>query len=195
MSERHSVVSAQEPAEFALLLEASRNGCREAWSMLMRVVYADLRRLAQRHRYAQGAGHSLNTTSLVHESYLRLAGTVRQSISSRGHFFALSSRIMRQVMCDYARERVAAKRGGGIAHKPLHELDAAEQSEAESLVLLDEALSELESRHPQWARVIECRFFAGLTEAETAEALDCAVRTVQRQWCHAREWLAQRLSG
>ena len=178
------------PSEFTLLLEASRNGSEQAWSSLMRVVYADLRRLAQRHRYQVGPGGSLNTTGLLHESYFRLAGSVRQTVASRAHFFALASRIMRQVMCDYARERLAAKRGGGLPTKQLHEIDAAEQSEAESLVQIDKALKALEAKEAIWARIVECRFFAGLSEEETAEALGLSVRTTQRKWSYAREWLA-----
>lgn len=180
-------------SEVTLLLEASRNGNENAWSSLIRIVYADLRKMAQRHRYSAGPGGSLNTTGLLHESYFRLAGSVRQSVASRSHFFALASRIMRQVMCDYARERIAMKRGGGQSAKQLHEFDAIEQSEAESLVQLDRALQALELREPSWARIVECRFFAGLSEPEAAEALGVSVRTAQRRWSAAREWLIRYL--
>lgn len=180
-----------ETPEFTALLEASRHGNEAAWSTLIRIVYADLHRLAQRHRFHAGPGESLNTTGLLHESYFRLAAAVQRSVSSRSHFYALASRIMRQVMCDYARERIAQKRGGGHVPKTLHELDAVEECEAMSLIQIDTALASLETENASWARIVECRFFAGLSEREAAQALGISVRTAQRNWCAARDWLSK----
>ncbi|MFW5927449.1 MAG: ECF-type sigma factor [Wenzhouxiangella sp.] len=176
--------------ELTELLQAANEGDQPALNRLVALLYVDLRQLA--HRCRKGS-EALDTTSLVHECYLRFLNSGELEVNDRAHFFNLAARIMRQLLCDYARERLAAKRGGGAQHVELRESDAAERAEAEHCLAVDQALERLAEIHPQQARVVECRFFAGLTEAETAEALDRSLRSVQRDWQGAREWLGQRL--
>lgn len=178
--------------ELTQLLHAANEGDQPALNRLVALLYVDLRQLA--HRCRKGS-EALDTTSLVHECYLRFLGSGELEVNDRAHFFNLAARIMRQLLCDYARERLAAKRGGGAPHVELRESDAAEQSEAEHCLAVDQALERLAESHPRQARVVECRFFAGLTEEETAEALDRSLRSVQRDWQGAREWLGRRLQA
>jgi RNA polymerase sigma factor (TIGR02999 family) len=177
--------------ELTLLLKAASGGDEPALNRLVALLYVDLRRLAK--KVQRGGGQTLNTTSLVHECYLRFLNSGRLELNDRAHFFNLAARVMRQLLCDYARERLAEKRGGGAAHLELRDEDAAEQAEATRWLALDQALEELAEIRPVQARVVECRFFAGLTEEETAEALDRSLRSVQRDWQGAREWLSQQL--
>ncbi|QSX77511.1 ECF-type sigma factor [Agrilutibacter solisilvae] len=179
--------------EFTELLVASRSGDQVAWSSLVRLVYTDLQRLARRQRSHNAIPTTLGTTGLVHESYMRLAGTGKDHIENRKHFLNLASRIMRQVLCDYARLRLRDKRGGGVKHEELTDIEVEEQSEAQNLIWIDELLTKLEAENPTWARVVECRFFTGLTDDETAEALGLTLRTAQRNWHDARKWLADHL--
>jgi RNA polymerase sigma factor (TIGR02999 family) len=174
------------------LLAASREGDREAWERVVAEVYADLRGLARRHR-EPGADATIDTTGLVHECYLRLAQGATPN--DRHHFFALASRIMRQVVIDHARERLAAKRGAGAGTIPLDHVSDAELAQAREFVALDDALEQLARERPQYARIVECRFFGGLTEAETAEALGLSLRVVQRDWAAARHILAEALAS
>lgn len=179
-----------ETNDITLLLEQARNGERAAWDRAVALVYADLRRLAHRQLAGRNRGdQTLDTTGLVHECYLRLAGADK-SVNDRGHFFALASRVMRQVICDYARERMAQKRGAGERGIPLEEIEVAESRQAMQLIELDDLLTRLMQENERQARVVECRFFAGLTEAETAQALGISERSVQRDWSDARTWLS-----
>jgi RNA polymerase sigma factor (TIGR02999 family) len=177
--------------EITRLMEHARNGERAAWDRLLALLYTDLRRIAARYRPA--GERTLDTTSLVHECYLRLANAGELELESRKHFFALAARVMRQLVCDYARERLAQKRGGGMEAVSLRDDDTAAIEQAQQCVLVDEALADLVVHDERQARVVECRFFGGLTEEETAEALDTSVRSVQRDWHTARAWLAERL--
>jgi RNA polymerase sigma factor (TIGR02999 family) len=177
--------------EITRLIEHARSGDREAWDRLLALLYADLRRIAARYRPA--GERTLDTTSLVHECYLRLANAGELELASRKHFFALAARVMRQLVCDYARERLAQKRGGGIEPLPLADNESPALEQARHCLLVDEALADLLRHDERQARVVECRFFGGLTEQETAEALEISVRSVQRDWQTARAWLAERL--
>lgn len=179
--------------EFTQLLAASRGGDQAAWSKLVLTIYSDLRRLARRRGGSGAIPTTLGTTGLVHECYLRLAGSPREAIADRGHFFNLASRIMRQILCDYARRNLSVKRGAGKEHDDIAEIDAADRGEIENLVALDDLLNQLEVENPGWAKVFECRFFAGLSEEETAETMGVSLRSAQRDWHDAREWLAQRM--
>lgn len=174
------------------LLEAFKRGDSQASSRLISLVYADLHRLAR----AQGAsdGRTMNATSLVHECYLRIMDPSSSSVESKNHFFNLASRVMRQVLCDYARERLADKRGAGAAHDTLSKVDAELHADALGLIEIDELLTQLAGVHPGAARVFECRYFAGLSEQETADALGLSLRTAQREWQLARQWLAERMA-
>lgn len=180
------------PGELTVLLKAASDGDQPALNRLVALLYVDLRRLA--HRCRKGS-EALDTTSLVHECYLRFLNSGELEVNDRAHFFNLAARIMRQLLCDYARERLADKRGGGAPHVELRDSDAAERVEAEHCLAVDQALERLSELRPDQARVVECRFFAGLTEQETAEALDRPLRTVQRDWKSAREWLTARLDA
>jgi RNA polymerase sigma factor (TIGR02999 family) len=177
--------------EFLTLLEAFKRGDSKASARLISLVYEDLHRLAR----AQGAGpgRTLSPTALVHECYLRIMDPAASTVESKNHFFNLASRVMRQVLCDYARERLADKRGGGAPHDTLSRVDAELRAEAASLIELDDLLNHLAAEHPDAARVFECRYFAGLSEQETADALGLSLRTAQREWQHARQWLSDRL--
>jgi RNA polymerase sigma factor (TIGR02999 family) len=181
--------------DFSRLLEACREGDEQASARLITLVYSDLQRLARAQRGRAGPNPTLNTTSLVHECYLRIAGPAASQVESRNHFFNLASRVMRQVLCDYARQRVADKRGGGAVRVTASALDVERDAEATDLVELDDLLRRLEQAQPRAARVFECRYFAGLGEQETADALGLSLRTAQREWNNARAWLAAELGG
>jgi RNA polymerase sigma factor (TIGR02999 family) len=161
---------------------------------LVPLVYDDLRVLAHRHLRSEAGDHTLATTGLVHEAYLKLAAQSRTAWRDRGHFFAVASRAMRHILIDYARGRQRQKRGSGQTHLPLDETQVAIESEAAHLVAVDEALTKLAIADLRLARVVECRFFAGLSEEETAEALSISVRTVQRDWGEARAWLKKEMA-
>jgi RNA polymerase sigma factor (TIGR02999 family) len=173
-------------------LARAREGDEAALHQAFAEVYAELRRIAHRQLRDQGAGRTLNTTGLVHEAFIRIAGH-EGPVRDRGHFFALAARVMRQVVVDFARERLSQKRGSGDRGLPLEGIDVAELRQAEELLAIDEALCKLALEHPRQAQVVECRYFAGLTEVETAEALGIGERSVQRDWHEARDWLRQRL--
>ena len=180
--------------EFTQLLAATREGDGAAWTNLVRMVYGDLRRLARRHVLSMADSNTLGTTGLVNECYLRLVGPAHATVENRRHFLNLASRVMRQVLCDYAREQLSAKRGGSLRRENIAAIDAEEWSETEQLVLLDDALRSLEAQNERMARVFECRYFAGLTDEESAETLGLSLRTVQRDWHDARAWLAEKLT-
>ncbi len=179
--------------ELTRLLQAASDGDEPALNRLVALLYVDLRQLARTMQCGRFA--TFDTTSLVHECYLRLLDSDQLVINDREHFFNLAARVMRQLSCDRARERLAAKRGGGAAHVELREDHAISDGEAEYLLALDQALAALSDRHPRRARVVACRFFAGLSESETAEALGRPLRTIQRDWKAARGWLARRLEA
>ena len=152
------------------------------------LVYEQLRRIAHRRMRGERPGHTLGTTGLVHETYLRLVDQTRVEWHDRGQFYALAARAMRRVLVDYARRYRALQRGGGLRRVPLTEY-AALIEQVESLLALDEALERLAALNGLLSQVVECRYFAGLTEDETAEALGVTTRTVQRDWAKARGWL------
>jgi RNA polymerase sigma factor (TIGR02999 family) len=184
-----------ENADVTELLLAYRDGDRQAFDQLLPLVYDDLRRIARRHLRRSRPGHTLDTTGLVHESYLKMVDQARVDWQDRAHFLAVSARAMRQVLIDYARRRSAAKRGGGVRPATLDEGRVAVEEQAEWLLALDQALARLGERNERLARVVECRFFAGLSEEETAAALGVSLRTVQRDWMRARAWLQEELRG
>jgi RNA polymerase sigma factor (TIGR02999 family) len=178
-------------SDFTRILSRFREGDVDADAKLMELAYHDLRRLAQRHLSGTRWMSTLNTTSLINESYLRLVSPASRHVESRDHFFALASRIMRHVVCDYAKSRIRASKRidrDSEAETALAQLDA-ELADAHEMLRIDEALEDLAKTNDRQCRIIECRFFAGLTEAETAKALDTPLRTVQREWNKARDWL------
>lgn len=177
------------------LLIAYRDGDREAFDRLVPMVYDDLRRIARRQLRRGRPGHTLDTTGLVHEAYLKLVDPAKVDWQDRGHFLAVSARAMRQVIIGYARKRSAEKRGGGERPVTLDEAHIAIDEQADKLLALDRALERLGKRDERLARVVECRFFAGLSEEETAQAVGVSLRTAQRDWMRARAWLKEELRG
>jgi RNA polymerase sigma factor (TIGR02999 family) len=177
------------------LLIAHGAGDAAALDRLVPLVYGDLRRVAGAQLRRHRPGDTLNTTGLVHEAYVRLVDQSRASWRDRGHFFAVSALAMRQIVVDYARRRGRQKRGGdqmivSFDEEAMH--PAAR--EAGRLLDIDAALEKLAKHDRRLARVVECRFFAGFTEEETAEALGVSVRTAQREWYKARAWLRAELA-
>lgn len=185
----------EKVGEVTGLLQAYAGGDREAFDRLVPLVYDELRRIARYHIRRNERGRTLDTTGLVHEAYLKLAGQKGIRLQDRGHFLAVSACAMRQVIIDRARARAAAKRGGGDAPVTLDENRVAAQDQAEWLLDLDRALERLREHDERLARTVDCRFFAGLSEEETAEALGVSLRTAQRNWMRARAWIRAELSG
>jgi RNA polymerase sigma factor (TIGR02999 family) len=184
-----------EPGEVTQLLKAYDAGDRSAFDRLVPMVYEELRRLARRHIRRGPRGQTLDTTGLVHEAYLKMAGSPNLRLRDRGHLMAVTATAMRQVMISRARARLADKRGGGVAPVELEEGQVGLEPAAEWLLDLDRALSGLQAHDARLAQVFECRYFAGLSEEETAEALGASLRTVQRGWMKARAWLRDSLEG
>ena len=176
----------------ALLRQLSAGERRAADELLPRV-YTELKRIAHRQLKAERAGHTLNTTALVHEAYLRF-GLEGISWHDRAHFFAMAARAMRRVLIDYATARRAAKRGGGAVHLPLDTAMAAPEQNVDDLLATDQALIGLERLEPRQARVVECHVFAGMSLEDTAAALDISPATVSRDWAVARAWLNRTLN-
>jgi RNA polymerase sigma-70 factor, ECF subfamily len=157
---------------------------------MLPLVYEELRRIARRQLRHEGIGHTLNTTALVHEAYLRLAAPSHLDIGGRAEFLSIAAMAMRRVLIDYARQRTAQKRGGVQMRVELDDIEVAAEGRAEQLVVLDEALTALAVSNPRLARVVDCRFFGGMSQEETGLALQLTPRTVRRDWTKARLWLA-----
>jgi RNA polymerase sigma factor (TIGR02999 family) len=174
---------------FGDALALARAGDRVEWDRVFSRAYAELQVLARRTRRRLGGNATLDTTGLVHECYLRLS---RQcpGVSDGDHLLAIAAQAMRHLLIEMARARVAHKRGGGAERVDLDDVELAQTRDAEELLAIDDLLRRLEREQPQQAAVVACRFFAGLSEAETATALSLSTRTVQREWARAREWLA-----
>jgi len=167
------------------VLEELRKGGQDAVDQLFPIVYRELRAIAHRHVTSQ-KNASLATTELVHETYLKLVDQSRAEWRDRAHFFALASLAMRHVLVDRAKARLTRKRGGEQQRVALEEDMLATDEDAESLLAIDEALTRLATLSPRLARVVECRFYGGLTDEEIAAALDVTARTVARDWAKAR---------
>ena len=159
----------------------------------MEAVYGELHRIADREMRREHAGHTLQTTAVVHEAYLRLSQSEPVDWRDRAHFFAVAARQLRRVLVDHARRRQSEKRGGGTVKLPLWESDGAAFGLDERLLAVNETLTQLESLDPRAAKVVEMRFFAGLSEAEAAEALEISVATLKRDWEFAKTWLTAQL--
>lgn len=177
----------------AELLRSAGEGDPEALDEVLPLVYEELKRLARGRLSAEPAGHTLDTTALVHEAYLRLVDQKQAQWRDRSYFLAIASTAMRRVLVDHARRHGAAKRGGGLRRVSFDETNLAAEERAEMLIALDEALDRLAVHDARRCRVVECRFFAGLTAEETAAALGVAPRTVKRDWAKAKSWLYREL--
>lgn len=179
------------------LLAAHARGESDALDRLVPLVYDELRDIAHRHMVGERTSHTLDTTAVVHEAYLRLVDHDQAAWTDRAHFYAVASRVMRHVLIDYARRRGRRKRGGGAVRVPLRGGAAADGSEGEpdvlELLALNEALDELTDRHERMGRVVECRLFGGMRMQEIAEALNTSLSTVERDWRRARAYLYRAL--
>lgn len=170
-------------------------GDREAFEKLMPLVYDELRRLAVRYLRRERPDHTLQPTALVNEAYLRLVDQTRVNWKNRAHFFSISAEIMRRILVDYARSRKAEKRGGSAEKLPLEEAISLSDEMDVDLIALDDALSDLARLDPLQSRVVELRFFGGLTLEETAEVLSLSRSTIEREWLTAKAWLYVQLSS
>jgi RNA polymerase sigma factor (TIGR02999 family) len=188
-----------EPGDITRLLREVSQGNRDAFDRLVPLVYGELSVLARHKLRSEQAGHTLNTTALVHEAYLKLVDQTRAEWHGRHQFFAVASEAMRRILIDYAKRRKAGKRGGGKVDVPLDEAadlpsgDLFADEQAEEVLALDEALTRLAAFNPQGAKIVQYRFFGGLSNEEVAELLGTSARTVRRSWTVAKAWLRREL--
>jgi RNA polymerase sigma factor (TIGR02999 family) len=183
------------------LLAEVREGDRSAFDKLVPLVYQELRELAHAQRRNWYGDETLDTTALTHEAYLRLAAQARPDWESHAHFKSVAARAMRQILIDYAKSKRREKRGGGMIRVPLEELRIARSGEgfssrhAEALIALDRSLRKLTDRNDRQGRIVECRFFGGMTVPDTAAALGISPATVKRGWAMSKAWLYRDLEG
>lgn len=176
------------------LLRDWSNGDQEALDKVMPVVYQELHRLAHHYMRKERAGHTLQTTALVNEAYMRLADYKKMRWQSRAHFFAVAAQVMRRILVESARSRNFAKRGGGAQKVELDEAAVVSAGRSAEVIAVDEALIELDSWDARKARIVELRFFGGLSIEETAQVLKISPTTVQREWRSAKAWLYKAIS-
>jgi len=181
--------------DVTVLLEEARSGSEEALHQLVPMVYDELRRIASQHLRSAGPGQTMLTTDLVHESFLKLIGSRNLSWRNRLHFFSIAATAMRQIIVDHARARRAGKRGGNSVRLPLEDGMPIDDQSLDEIAEIDEALSALEKVDARSARIVEFRFFGGLTNEEIAELLSISTRTVIRDWEFARAWLYRFLNS
>jgi RNA polymerase sigma factor (TIGR02999 family) len=184
-----------EPREVTQLLLAWNGGDESALEKLIPLVYDELRRLARRHMRREHPDHTLQTTALINEAFLRLVDLGNVHWQNRAHFFALCARLMRRILVDFARSRLYTKRGGGAQRISLDESVVVSPAQPTDLVAVDDALSALTKIDARKGQVVEMRFFGGLTVEETAEVLKVSPETVRRDWKLAKVWLLRELSG
>lgn len=181
-------------ADVSQLLRAWSDGDRRALDKLTPIVYEELRRLARRYMKGERAGHSLQTSALVNEAYMRLVDYKRMQWQDRAHFFAVSAQLMRRILVEHAR-RHNLKRGGGVQHVSLEEAAAVGSERAADMVALDDAMNALARLDSRKVQVVEMRFFGGLSVEETAEVLKVSPVTVMRDWSSAKAWLYREMTG
>jgi RNA polymerase sigma-70 factor (ECF subfamily) len=186
-------MSCPEMPEFTVLLAQFRGGNKEAGDLMVSVVYQELRRLAQYYMGRERRDHTLQATALVHEAYIRLFGGEGCHWRDRHHFFAVAAAQMRRLLVDRARANKAGKRDGGLIQVPLEEVTGRTVNQDEDLMALDEALGRLKAVSPRASRMVELRFFGGLTEAEVAELLGISTATLRRDWDFAKAWLYRQI--
>jgi RNA polymerase sigma-70 factor (ECF subfamily) len=190
---KRSTVTTHSGDNLSGLLIEWRQGDRAALGKLAPLVYDELRRIAHRYVQRERNGHTLGTTALVNEAYLRLAGQKKIEWQNRAHFFAVAAQVMRHILIDHARRRHYAKHGGEVQRVSLSEAEVMSHERARELVVMDEALSELARLDARKSRVVELRYFGGLGLEETAEVLEVSVMTVRRDWRAAKAWLFRRM--
>jgi RNA polymerase sigma-70 factor (ECF subfamily) len=184
-----------QPGEVTLLLRMFRGGDTDAASRLMALIYPELRRIAQVQFRREREDHDLQPTALVHEAFLRLVAHEHHTWEDRGHFFAAAANVMRRILIEHARARRAQKRDGASTRITLDDAVTMTRAQSADLLDLDQALTELERLSPRQARVVELRYFSGLSVPEIASALGLNPRSVDRDWATARAWLRNRLSA
>ena len=177
------------------LLRVHAEGGAQALSRLVPLVYDDLRRIARAQMRRATPGATLDTVALVHEAYVKLVDQRRASWNDRRHFFAVAALAMRQIVVDRARHRTRQKRGGGEIHVTLDDAFGEAGRDLDQVLAVDQALTRLEAIDPRLVRIVECRYFAGLSEQETADTLEMSLRSVQREWFKARAWLRAELAA
>jgi RNA polymerase sigma factor (TIGR02999 family) len=187
-------MATSSPADVTQLLVAWKRGDQGALERLMPLVYDELRRVARRSMRYERPDHTLSASALVHEAYLRLVNQSGVPSENRAQFFGIAAHLMRQILVQHARRHQAAKRGGGIYTVALDEALVPGQQGAVNLVALEEALTNLEARDPRKSRIVELRFYGGLSIDETAEVLGVSARTVKREWRLAKAWLYYELT-
>ena len=185
---------AQNSHEVTQLLIQWSNGDKAALDKLMPLIYEELRQLARHYMNRERAGHTLQTTALVNEAYLRLINRKQVHWQNRAHFFAIAAHLMRSILVDHARSHAYAKRGGGARKIALDEALAVSQQRAADVVALDDALKRLAEIDRQQSRIVELKFFGGLTIEETAEVLGLSSATIKREWSTAKAWLYHELN-
>jgi RNA polymerase sigma factor (TIGR02999 family) len=177
------------------MLNRMKDGDQQAGEEVVARVYDELHRIASREMRRERPGNTLQTTALIHEAYLRMAGAHSLEIQNRGHFFAVASQQMRRVLVDHARAAGSQKRGGGAVKLDLDSLQVGAEDPDAQLVRLDDALNDLERLDPRPARVVELKYFGGYSDREVAESLDLSLAMVRRDWEFARSWLFEQMSG
>jgi RNA polymerase sigma factor (TIGR02999 family) len=177
------------------LLRRFREGDEAARAALISAVYDELKMMAQRYMRRERQGHTLQATALVNEAYVRLVNIKKAEWRDRAHFFAVAAQVMRGILVDHARKHLAGRRGGGMELLPINEEIAFAPGRAESLVRLDESLTRLSQLDPRVGRIIELRFFGGLSIEETSELMQISPRTVKREWSFGRAWLRNELKA
>ncbi len=183
------------PTSVTALLARARSGDSAALADVFPLIYEELRRLAEQQLRREPDGHTLSPTALVHEAYMRLIDYTRVEWANRAHFMAVASTAMRRILVDHARGHRSLKRGGGLRPVSLDDIELGNEDRAELLVAVDEALDRLKAVEPRQAQVVECRFFGGMTEEETAEALGIGLRTAKRDWARAKSWLHREMAA
>jgi RNA polymerase sigma factor (TIGR02999 family) len=183
-------------SEVTRLIDAAAGGDQRAASELLPLVYAELRKLAAARMAGEQPGQTLDATALVHEAYLRLVDSEGQArYEGKPHFFAAAAEAMRRILIDQARRKRRVRHGGGRDRVDLDQMNVAAERTAEDLIAIDDALRNLSVEEPVAAKVVELRYFAGLTAQEAAEALGISLRTANRHWAYAKAWLYQRLNA
>lgn len=176
------------------LLVKARAGDDAALAHVFPLIYEELHRLAQQQLKREPDGHTLSPTALVHEAYMRLIDYSRMEWNGKAHFMAVASTAMRRILVDHARSHRSAKRGGALRRVPIESVELGADDRAELLIAVDEALGRLKEIDARQAQVVECRFFGGMTEEETAEALGIGLRTAKRDWAKAKAWLHREIA-
>lgn len=179
--------------EITALLRGATDGDQAAADRLFSLIYDELRIIAKSHRRRWVGNETLNTTALIHEAFVKLDG--QDHWNSRTHFYATAAKAMRHILVNYAEKKRAGKRGGGVPDLPLDEVLLVSDEAADDALELHQVLEELEKDRPRWCRIVECRFFGGMSIEETAHALDISPATVGREWRLASAWLFQRLGN